>query len=62
MNSKNKQLLALTALTILAGTAAALCIARKKKHEKRLAVVSNAGYEMAYDVHYPLKYKKQREY
>jgi FMN phosphatase YigB (HAD superfamily) len=62
MNSKNKQLLAVTALSLLAGTAATLYILRKKKHKKRLAVVSNAGYEMAYDVHYPMKYKKQREY
>ena len=59
MNSKNKQLIAVAAFTtLLAGTAAALCIIRKKRQEKRLAVVSNAGYEMAYDVHYPMKYKK----
>lgn len=62
MNSKNKQLIALTALTTLAATAAALTViykVTKKRRDQRLAVVSNAGYEMAYDVHYPVKYKKR---
>jgi len=61
MNSKDKKLVATTALvTLLAGaaTAAAIYAINKKIHQKRLAVVSNAGYEMAYDVHYPIKYKK----
>jgi len=62
MNSRNKQLIAITALTTLAVSAAALTavyLVTKKRREKRLAVVSNAGYEMAYDVHYPVKYKKR---
>jgi len=57
-----KQLIAMTALTTLAATAAtltAIYVVAKKKKEKRMAVVSNAGYEMAYDVHYPIKYKKR---
>ena len=61
MTSKNKQLIATTALaTLLAGAAAAAAIyvIRKNRHKKRLTVISNAGYEMAYDVHYPMKYKK----
>jgi hypothetical protein len=61
MNSKDRELVATTALvTLLAGAAvtAAIYAIRKKRHAKRLDVVSNAGYEMAYDVHYPMKYKK----
>ena len=61
MNSKNKQLIAITALTTLAVSAAALTAIyqiTKKRREKRLTVISNAGYEMAYDVHYPMKYRK----
>jgi len=61
MNRKEKQLIATTALvTLMAGAAAVAAIyaINKKRHQKRLAVVSNAGYEMAYDVHYPMKYKK----
>lgn len=60
--NKKQQLIAITALTTLA-TAAAACSAiyliAKKRRDKRLAVVSNAGYEMAYDVHYPMKYKRR---
>ncbi len=62
MNAKEKQLVAITAFTtILAGAAAlsAIYVVTKKRRDKRLAVVSNAGYEMAYDVHYPVKYKKR---
>ena len=61
MNRKDKQLVATTAfVTLLAGaaTVAAIYAINKKRHQKRLAVASNAGYEMAYDVHYPMKYKK----
>jgi hypothetical protein len=59
MNAKDKQLIALTAFTTLLAGAATIYLLTKKKREKRLAVVSNAGYEMAYDVHYPIKYKKR---
>jgi len=61
MNRKDKQLVATTALvTLLAGaaTVAAVYAINKRRHQKRLVVASNAGYEMAYDVHYPMKYKK----
>jgi hypothetical protein len=59
MNAKDKQLIALTAFTTLLAGAATIYLLTKNKREKRLAVVSNAGYEMAYDVHYPIKYKKR---
>ncbi|HVU55477.1 MAG TPA: hypothetical protein VHD83_10500 [Puia sp.] len=61
MTSKERQLVTTTAfVTLLAGAAtiATIYVVSKKRREKRLAVVSNAGYEMAYDVHYPMKYKK----
>jgi hypothetical protein len=58
---KKSQLIALTALTTAAAAAVVtIYMRRKKKHEKRLIAVSNAGYEMAYDVHYPLKYKSAK--
>lgn len=60
--NKKQQLIAVTALTTLAATAATLTavyLVAKKRRDKRLAVVSNAGYEMAYDVHFPMKYKKR---
>jgi Flp pilus assembly protein protease CpaA len=54
-----KQLIALATVTTLVAGAATIYLLTKKKREKRLAVVSNAGYEMAYDVHYPIRYKKR---
>lgn len=58
---KKSQLIALTTLTAAAAVAVAtIYIFRKKKHHKRLITVSNAGYEMAYDVHYPVKYKSAK--
>jgi hypothetical protein len=54
-----KQLIAITALTaILAGTT--IYLLRKKRHNRRKAVVANAGYEMAYDVHYPVRYSRRK--
>ena len=52
-----KQLIALAALTTLL-TGATIILLRKNKHKKRLATVSDAGYETAYDVHYPPRYKR----
>ena len=54
---KKSQLITIaTTTTVLAATA--LYLLRRKQHQKRLTAVSNAGYEMAYDIHYPLKYKR----
>ena len=57
---KKKELITLTVLTaILAGTTIYLLRKNNRnQHRKRLATVSDAGYETAYDIHYPLKYKR----
>ena len=58
---KKSQLVALTTLTAAAAAAVTtIYLLKKKKHKKRLIAVSNAGYEMAYDIHYPLKYKSAK--
>ncbi|MDO6430134.1 hypothetical protein Q4E93_06035 [Flavitalea sp. BT771] len=54
-----KQLIALATVTTLVAGAATIYLLTKRKRAKRLAVISNAGYEMAYDVHYPIRYKKR---
>lgn len=54
---KKSQLIALTALTTAAAAGLTTYFLVKRKYEKRKVTVSNAGYEMAYDVHYPIKYK-----
>lgn len=54
---KNMKLLAALALTATAVSAAAYFI-RKKQKEKKSNFVANAGYEFAYDIHYPVRYKR----
>lgn len=56
---KKSQLITVTALTAAAAVAA-IYILRKKKHERRLIAISNDGYEMAYDIHFPVKYKSAK--
>jgi hypothetical protein len=57
---KKNDLIAITALTaILAGTA--IWLARENKHKRRKAFAANAGYEMAYDIHYPIKYSRSKQ-
>jgi len=54
---KNTQkIAALTLTTALVGLT--IYLWKKNEHKKRRALVSNAGYEMAYDVHFPVRYKK----
>lgn len=54
-----KQLIAITALTaVVAGTT--LHLLRKNRQNRRKRVVANAGYEMAYDIHYPMKYSNRK--
>ena len=52
-------ILVATVATVVVG--ANLYLLKKYKHKKRLAVVSDAGYETAYDIHFPLKGKKLRK-
>ena len=54
---KNMKLLAALALTATAVGAVAYVIRRKKKKKSR-DFIANAGYELAYDLHYPVRYKR----
>jgi hypothetical protein len=56
---KKSQLIALTALTTaIAAAGTTIYLIRRRNHRKKMVAVSNAGYEMAYDIHFPVKYKK----
>jgi hypothetical protein len=44
------------ATTVVAGVT--ICLLKKHRQKKRSEFVSNAGYEMAYDVNFPVKYKR----
>ena len=57
---KKSQAIALTTLATAAAAVTAIYLLKKRKQQKRLVAVSNAGYEMAYDIHYPIRYKAAR--
>ncbi|WP_431209772.1 hypothetical protein ACQ86N_27040 [Puia sp. P3] len=57
---KKSEVIALTTLATAAAAITAIYLLRKRKHHRRMVAVSNAGYEMAYDIHYPIKYKTAR--
>jgi predicted small secreted protein len=54
---KKSQIIALTTIATAAAAITTIYLLKRRKHKKRLIAVSNAGYEMAYDIHYPIKYK-----
>ena len=57
---KKSALLTLTlfaATAVIAGTT--ICLVKKRQSKKRREFAANAGYELAYDVHFPVKYKRQ---
>jgi spore germination protein YaaH len=55
---KRSQAIALTALTTALAAGFTYYLLNRRKHAKRKDFVANAGYEMAYDIHYPLRYSK----
>jgi hypothetical protein len=57
---KRNDLIAITALTAIAAGTAFWLISRRS-HKRRKAFVANAGYEMAYDIHYPIRYSKNKQ-
>lgn len=52
---KSVKLLAALALTTTAIAATAYYL-RKRNKERKDEYIANAGYELAYDIHYPVKY------
>jgi hypothetical protein len=56
---KRNHAITIAALTaIAAGTA--IYILQRRKHNRRKAFIANAGYETAYDVHYPIRYSRSK--
>jgi hypothetical protein len=60
---KKSKLFAVAALATMAvtlvGTTICLVSKNRKMKRKRLEEISNAGYEFAYDIHYPMNYKRR---
>ena len=56
---KKNQVIAISALTLIAAGTAVYLLQRNRQN-RRKKFVSNAGYEMAYDIHYPMKYSGRK--
>jgi short-subunit dehydrogenase len=56
---KKRNVIALAALTAIAA-GATIYLLQKKKRDRRKAFIANAGYETAYDVHYPIRYGRSK--
>ncbi|HEV3411896.1 MAG TPA: hypothetical protein VG101_05425 [Puia sp.] len=56
---KKKHVITIAALSaVLAGTA--IYLIQRKERNRRKAFIANAGYETAYDVHYPIRYGRSK--
>ena len=58
---KKSKLFAVAALATMAVTlvGTTICLVGKRRRRKKLEAISDAGYELAYDIHYPTSYKKR---
>jgi spore germination protein YaaH len=55
---KRSQAIALTALTATLAAGITYFLLHRRKHARRKDFVANEGYEMAYDIQYPMRYGK----
>ena len=51
--NKKLWIFSLAAAVVITSAITLTVCRRKAKHQKRLAIVSDAGYETAWDVHFP---------
>jgi hypothetical protein len=59
---KKSQVIALTAITATVAAGLTLYFLSKRKQNKRKDFVANAGYEMAYDIHFPVRYRRHKRH
>jgi hypothetical protein len=58
MNKKIWSVGAMAAAAVITAAIVLNVCKQKTKREKKLAVISDAGYEIAHDVHFPLRHNK----
>jgi hypothetical protein len=56
---KKKNVITIAVLTAVAAGLTIYLLQRKKRAERK-AFIANAGYETAYDVHYPIRYGRTK--
>jgi hypothetical protein len=60
MDMKKKQVIAIAAISAVLAAGTTIYLMQRKRRERRKAFVANAGYETAYDVHYPIRYSRDK--
>jgi hypothetical protein len=59
---KKSQVIAITALTATVAAGLTLYFLSKRRQNRRKDFVANAGYEMAYDINYPVRYRRHKRH
>jgi hypothetical protein len=59
---KKSQVIAITAITATVAAGLALYFLSKRRQKRRKDFVANAGYEMAYDINYPVRYRRHKRH
>jgi len=54
--------MAITAITATVAAGLTLYFLSKRRQNKRKDFVANAGYEMAYDLNYPVRYRRHKRH
>jgi hypothetical protein len=57
---KKKHVITVAALTAVVAGVTIYLLQRKRRAERK-AFIANAGYETAYDVHYPIRYSRGKD-
>lgn len=59
---KKSEAIVLTVLTTTIAAGITIWLLSKRNAQKRKDFVANAGYEMAYDINYPVKYRRHKRH
>ena len=59
---KKSQVMAITAITATVAAGLTLYFLSKRRQNRRKDFVANAGYEMAYDINYPVRYRRHKRH
>jgi|HubBroStandDraft_2_1064218.scaffolds.fasta_scaffold825554_2 hypothetical protein len=59
---RKSQVIAVTAITATIAAGITLYFLSKRRQNKRKDFVANAGYEMAYDLNYPVRYRRHKRH
>ncbi|HUB62570.1 MAG TPA: hypothetical protein VL978_17770 [Puia sp.] len=57
---KKKHVIAIATISAILAAGTTIYLMERNRRARRRAFVANAGYETAYDVHYPIRYSRSK--